>query len=114
MEGKEIPTKEEPLQISRFNKQGYFHMRLVWGGCKNSRSCNPPFEIFEVYIQALPRVSHIVSPDSLNHTLLSQTCILASVALAMGMVGETYSTEEGGASHGSLQLANQSAVTSFG
>lgn len=71
---KERPKKEEPTPTGRFNEKGHLHARLVWGGCKSSRSLHLPSEIFRVYIQALPGSSHVFRPDGLKHTFLSSLC----------------------------------------
>ena len=45
-------------------------VRLVLGSFKMSRSLHPPTRILKVYID-LTGFSHMFSPDSLNHTLVS-------------------------------------------
>lgn len=75
MEDKEGPKNREDhsrLVGGKFNKQRSLHTRLLLGGHKISGSPRPP----EVCVENLTGFSHIYSPDGLNSTLLSQSCIL--------------------------------------
>lgn len=62
----------------RFHKQRNLCTRLVLGGCRVDR-------ILKVYTEALTGFSHVVTPDGLNSTLLSQGCVL-ELALTVGTV----------------------------
>ena len=75
LEGKERWKKEaNPSRLvgGRFNKQRNL--------CEMSRSLHlppqPPRILKNVYVEVLTGFSHIFSPGGLNHTLLSQVCIL--------------------------------------
>ena len=59
----------------RFNKEGNLTM-LAMGGCKMSSSLHLPPRILKVYTEALTGFSHAYSPDGLNNTILSQSCVL--------------------------------------
>lgn len=74
-EGKERSKKEADhsiLVVSRFNKQGNSHRRLVLGGYKTGRSPQPRAKILKVHIEALTSFNHIHCADGLNKTGLSQ------------------------------------------
>lgn len=75
MEDKEGPKNREDhsrLVGGKFNKERSLHTRLLLGGHKISGSPRPP----KVCVENLTGFSHVYSPDGLNSTLLSQSCIL--------------------------------------
>lgn len=71
MEGKERLKKETDdsrLVGSRFNKQGNYIGGLL-GQLQDVR-------ILKVYVLVLTGFSHAFSPDGLNNTVLSHSCVL--------------------------------------
>ena len=62
------------LEVDFISKGTYRWLFL--SGCMTGRSLNPSARILKVYREALTGFSHIFSPGGLNHTLLSQVCIL--------------------------------------
>ena len=60
-----------------------------------SKSLNPPTRILKVYID-LAGFSHIFSPDSLNHTLVSQGFSFEKGSHCGDREGNIYSKDRGG------------------
>lgn len=91
MEDKEeIEERGRPLQIGRLQfKPAREFTRIVLDDLKTSRSPHWPARILRVYTENLTVFSHVCSSDGLNHTLLSQNCILGT-ATSMGTVGRKY------------------------
>lgn len=91
MEGKETEKRDGHSRLAgdNFNKQGNSHSRLVLSSHKVSRSPHPPARILKFTQRPQQDPVHISSPDGLNNTLLSQSCIL-EMAPSAGTVGNTY------------------------
>ena len=89
-------------------------IRLVLGSFKMSRSLHPPTRILKVYID-LTGFSHMFSPDSLNHTLVSYGFSFGK-GFHCGDRGENiYFKDRGGSENPltlSVQLDDQPAVMS--
>lgn len=60
----------------RFNKQEDTLRRLIMGDHKMSRSLHSPSRTFLVDIASLMGFHYVYHPDSVNNTLLSQSCVL--------------------------------------
>ena len=89
MKGKQRQKKKldhSRLVGGRFSKRTY---KAYLGWPQMSTSLHPPTRILKVYIEALTRFSHIVHPDGLNNTLLSQGCFLEA-ASDSGKTGRTH------------------------
>ena len=52
---------------------------------QNEQSPHPTARILKVYTEALTGFSHVFSPDGLNTTLLSQSCILENSSLCVSL-----------------------------
>lgn len=72
-----------------FNKQENLHRRLILSECKISRSLYLPARNLNIYTDALTGLSHIIQPDSLNNTLLSQGFTL-EMSPSVGIMGKTH------------------------
>lgn len=96
-QGESEERERLPLQTGRLplNKQGNSRTKLVLGGHMTSRS---PDQNLESLFRSLNWVHLIFSSDSLNHTLLFQSCILKKApTVGTAVAGRMYisRTEEG-------------------
>lgn len=79
-----------------------------------SKSLNPPTRILKVYID-LAGFSHIFSPDSLNHTLVSQGFSFEKGSHCGDRDGNIYAKDRGGSEEPLIawvQIEGELAVTS--
>lgn len=90
-----------------FNKQENSHTRLILSCQKMSRSPHLPARILKFMLRTQQGPVHRSSPDGLNYTLLSQSCIL-EIAPSAGTVGRIYIPSPGEGRR-SLQLPRSSS-----
>lgn len=96
-EGKERWKKEAAhtrFVGDKFHKLGDLGMRLVLGSSKISRFQHPPVRVLKVCIKVLTKFGHLLSPDGLNNTFLSQGYVLETAA-SMRIVRGTYISRTG-------------------
>ena len=92
IKGKERWKKEAAhtrFVSDKFHKLGDLSMRLVFGSSKISRFQHPPVRVLKVCIKVLTKFGHLLSPDGLNNTFLSQGYVLETAA-SMRIVRGTY------------------------
>lgn len=105
-------AKYSRLAGERFNKQGNFQERLVWGAGEMSCSPHLPARLLSVYIEALKSFSHIYHPAGLNTLLF--LCVLENGS-GCGNCEQKYLPRKGKGVRcllfaASIQLAGQLAV----